>query len=113
MSKSKVPKNRKRTKKINFDVYNAGDEEELAERLLKRRGGGGSQRNYDEFVEDENDFQTENIDRENDEEITEDEAFDEDDEDKFGMFFKKKEVSKSCWFCFNQELLLCKEYHAL
>ena len=64
MSKGGMKKTKKRTKKINFDVYNAKDEEIIAEKLLKRRGGGGSLRNYDEFIEEKTNYQTENIDEE-------------------------------------------------
>ena len=88
----KTTKNR--SKKINvYNVYNAaGDNEEVAEKLLRRRGGGGSSRNYDDFAEEDGkvDYATENISKDDDEEITEDDAFDDEDEDKYGLFFTSK-----------------------
>jgi U3 small nucleolar RNA-associated protein 14 len=88
--------NSKRKKKLNFDVYKADDAEEQASKLERRRGGGGggAGNNYDQVGSIH--FESDKIiDSEDDDEITEEDAFNEEDEEKFGLFFKSEEVQVS------------------
>jgi U3 small nucleolar RNA-associated protein 14 len=82
----------KQRKKINLlDVFRTGKEDQ-AEKLMRRRGGGGAVdgKNFDKFENIE--FKTDEIDAEDDEEITEDDAFDDEDDEKYGLFFAKGAV---------------------
>jgi U3 small nucleolar RNA-associated protein 14 len=76
---------KKYRKKINFDVYNAENDED--EKLIRRRGGGGGELGRTMDKVDSVEFSTEKIDSEDDEDITEDDAFNSSDEERFGLFF--------------------------
>ena len=85
----------KQRKKINLlDVFRTGKEDQ-SEKLMRRRGGGGAVdgKNFDKFENLE--FKTDEIDAEDDEEITEDDAFDDEDDEKYGLFFAKSKVEQS------------------
>lgn len=71
-----------------LDVYEDIDQDNRAQKLEKRRGGGGGEvgRTMDSF--ESLDFQVEK--NEDDSEIDEDEAFNEEDEKKYGAYFEKK-----------------------
>ncbi|KAI8906390.1 small-subunit processome [Gorgonomyces haynaldii] len=80
----------KKMRKI-LDVY---EQEDTSTKLLARRGGGGGEvgRTLDQV--DNLDFDTE-IAPEDDEDIDDDEAFNEEDEERYGMHFEKAQESES------------------
>ncbi|KAJ2994069.1 hypothetical protein HDV02_001880 [Globomyces sp. JEL0801] len=85
----------KRINKSLLDVYDAQDNGDQSKKLLARRGGGGGHdgRNLDWNV-DNFDFDIDNIDSDDDEEISEDGAFNEEDEERYGLFFTNNKFKK-------------------
>jgi U3 small nucleolar RNA-associated protein 14 len=86
---------KKRSKKIKLDVYTADDGDLEADKLMRRRGGGGGLLGRTMDTQETVDYIKETIDPSDDEEITEDDAFDDSDEDKFGLFFTQSKKKKS------------------
>lgn len=85
----------RKTRKPHLDVYEASDPEEDERRMLSRRAHGFVKSIQDIAKEIGTvDYHVDHIDDEDDEEVDEDEAFDENDEEKYGMFFKQS--SKVC-----------------
>ncbi|RKO89789.1 Utp14 protein-domain-containing protein [Blyttiomyces helicus] len=82
-----------RRKETAHDVYEAADPDEESRSILVRRGGGGGAvgRTLDQV--DNYEYHVDHIDEEDDEEIDEDEAFDDEDEEKYGAFFADKGTS--------------------
>eukprot|EP00842_Homolaphlyctis_polyrhiza_P002731 jgi/Hompol1/3459/HPOL_003240-RA len=89
------PLSRKQQKQYSaYDVYEEDEEDEDTRKLIARRGGGGGAlgRTMDDVGQVE--YSVDHIDPEDDEDIDDEEAFDESDEEKYGMFFVSSEKTK-------------------